>query len=66
MTDTGDLSLFRELNARFDDDLARTIEFLKGFGKRHSGPGKSRCPRGLRGWRRDPKDAIREYLQSSR
>jgi predicted aminopeptidase len=66
ITYTGDLSLFHELNARFDGDLARTVEFLKGLGKRHSGPAGRRDSRGLQGGaRRDPKEAIREYLAGS-
>jgi predicted aminopeptidase len=68
MTYTGDLSLFHELNDRLGGDLARTVEFLKGYAKRNSGQeerGKSQERRGSRerrDFRRDPKETIREYL----
>jgi predicted aminopeptidase len=65
ITYTGDLSLFHELNARFDGDLARTIEFLKGLVKRRIDSAGRRDSRKLRGSIRDPKEAIREYLTGS-
>jgi predicted aminopeptidase len=71
MTYTGDLSLFHELNDRLGGDLARTVEFLKGYAKRESGQAERRDSherRGskeLRDFRRDPKETIRKYLAGS-
>jgi predicted aminopeptidase len=62
VTYTGDLSLFRELNEKFDGDLAATVRFVRGIAGDGAGESGRRGSRGLRSARGDPKDAIREYL----